>query len=117
MYRKIKKDNYTQRVVYYRVLIKIIFSMNEVCLDPETNHMPYLNNILLQRPDITESFWILMDNDNFFQRILGEKDKNKFTKQPVLTTREKWNEKCFNLMSGSKNKKVQLVLSHFITSL
>lgn len=77
--------------------------MKEVCLDLETNHMPYLNNVLLQRPDTVKSFRILMNNDNFFQRILGRKDKNEFTRKPILTTREKWNVKCFNLMSGSKN--------------
>lgn len=35
------------------------------------NQHSYLNDILLQRPDLMKSFRILMDNHDFFQRILG----------------------------------------------
>ena len=49
-----------------------------------TNQLSYLNYIFLQRLNFIKSFLILMDNNNFFQRILERKGKGKFTKHPVF---------------------------------
>lgn len=53
-----------------------------------TNQLSYLNDILLQRLNFIKSFLILMNNNNFFQRILERKGKGKFTKHPVFYTAE-----------------------------
>lgn len=54
----------------------------------QSSQHSYLNNILLQRLDLMKSFWILMDNHNFFQRILGGKGRGSLPSSQPLKLQE-----------------------------
>lgn len=79
----------SQMVTFMYILIKNTnqnnLPKNRSLFGPNhTNQLSYLNDIFLQRLNFIKSFLILMDNNNFFQRILERKGKGKFTKHPVF---------------------------------
>lgn len=65
----------------------------------KSNPYSYLNDILLQRLDLTKSFWILMDNHNFFQRILVGKERDSLPNSQPFKQQE---TKMLNVLSESQ---------------